>query len=374
MRSRAAAGARVGRFHKVPRSLGRLPDHRPQGARRPRLRHRLVGLIGLLAEMNDGLPDARKPDVRLDRTDFFLGCVVTNHKRHEREVMPQYFKLRKKALAGARFVINQIGWDVRKDDELLRWIRREGVGLHALANVYLLSRPAAAPSTRGRSPGSSSPTGCSSWPSTTAPARTRVAGSSSISRQAPRGGPRPRLRRRVPRGPHAGRNVRRDRRPRNGFAPDDWRSFVPQLRYPFDDEFYLFEPEPGSGLSSDTVSGVPGVEATATDRSACAVQVPHRRRMRDSVFAPGALLSRPAERYRGPKAPRAARRPTRGRAGGEGVALRLPRLRRLLLARDRLRLPRVACAKNQRNGPAADARGSLRGLRHRCIGRRRTSG
>ena len=38
--------------------------------------------------------------------------------------MPQYFKLRKKAQAGARFVINQIGWDVRKDDELLRWIRQ----------------------------------------------------------------------------------------------------------------------------------------------------------------------------------------------------------------------------------------------------------
>ena len=86
-----------------------------------------VGLLGLLAEMNEGLPDARKPDVRLDRTDFFLGCVVTNHKRHEREVMPQYFKLRRKAHAGARFVINQIGWDVRKDDELLRWIRGDGL-------------------------------------------------------------------------------------------------------------------------------------------------------------------------------------------------------------------------------------------------------
>ena len=68
--------------------------------------------------MNAGLRDTRKPDTRLDRTNFFLGCVVTNHKRLEREVMPQYFKLRKKAQAGARFVINQIGWDVRKDDEL----------------------------------------------------------------------------------------------------------------------------------------------------------------------------------------------------------------------------------------------------------------
>src|SRR5687768_1506864 len=75
-----------------------------------------VGLLRLLADMNAGLQDARSPGGRLQRTNFFLGCVVTNHKRLEREVMPQYFKLRKKVRAGARFVINQIGWDTRKDD------------------------------------------------------------------------------------------------------------------------------------------------------------------------------------------------------------------------------------------------------------------
>ena len=103
--------------------------------------------------MNAGLPDARRPDTRLQRTDFFLGGVVTNHKRHEREVMPQYFKLRKKARAGARFVINQAGWNTRKDDELLRWIRRDGLDLHVLANVYLLSRTAARAFHRGIIPG-----------------------------------------------------------------------------------------------------------------------------------------------------------------------------------------------------------------------------
>src|SRR5689334_10243113 len=66
-----------------------------------------VGLLQLFSQMNAGLPDDRHPGGRLDSTDFFLGCVVTNHKRHEREVMPQYFKLRKKVRAGARFVINQ---------------------------------------------------------------------------------------------------------------------------------------------------------------------------------------------------------------------------------------------------------------------------
>jgi methylenetetrahydrofolate reductase (NADPH) len=97
-----------------------------------------VGLLRMYSDMNEGF--GREG---LGATDFFLGCVVTNHKRHEREVMPQYFKLRKKVEAGARFVINQIGWDTRKDDELLRWIRREELPVSVLANVYLLSRPAA---------------------------------------------------------------------------------------------------------------------------------------------------------------------------------------------------------------------------------------
>ena len=89
--------------------------------------------------MNDGLRDERSR-TRLDRYELLPRLVVTNHKRREREVMPQYFKLEKKVEAGARFVINQIGWDTRKDDELLRWMRREQLPVSVLANVYLLSR------------------------------------------------------------------------------------------------------------------------------------------------------------------------------------------------------------------------------------------
>ena len=112
-----------------------------------------VGLLALLADMNTGLSDERRPELLLGKPDFFLGCVVTNHKRHEREVMPQYFKLRKKIAAGARFVINQIGYDTRKDDELLRWLRREQLAVSVLANVYLLSRGAARAFHRGAIPG-----------------------------------------------------------------------------------------------------------------------------------------------------------------------------------------------------------------------------
>src|ERR671929_374120 len=112
-----------------------------------------VGLLKLYSEMNEGLPGQRRPEDRLDPTDFFLGCVVTNHKLYEREVVPQYLKLAKKAAAGARFVINQIGYNARKDDELLRYIRYARLPLFALANVYLLSRPAARAFHAGRIPG-----------------------------------------------------------------------------------------------------------------------------------------------------------------------------------------------------------------------------
>ena len=140
-------------FHNVLALSGDYPVMGHRGLAAPVFDIDSVGLLGLFSDMNAGLRDERKPGRRLDRTDFFLGCVVTNHKRHEREVMPQYFKLRKKAQAGARFVIKQIGWDTRKDDELLRYIRRDGLDLHAVANVYLLSRGAARVFRAGKIPG-----------------------------------------------------------------------------------------------------------------------------------------------------------------------------------------------------------------------------
>jgi methylenetetrahydrofolate reductase (NADPH) len=112
-----------------------------------------VGLLKLLKDMNDGIAEARAPEGRLDPTNFFLGCVVTNHKLHEREVMPQYFKLAKKVRAGAEWGFNQIGWNARKDDELLRWIRHEQLEVKLIANVYLLTRGVARVFHSGRVPG-----------------------------------------------------------------------------------------------------------------------------------------------------------------------------------------------------------------------------
>ncbi len=112
-----------------------------------------VGLLQLLSEMNSGVKETRVPDGRLMGTHFYLGCVVTNHKLLEREVMPQYFKLAKKVQAGARFAINQVGWNARKDDELLRWVGAQELPVKLIANVYLLTRGVARVFHKGRIPG-----------------------------------------------------------------------------------------------------------------------------------------------------------------------------------------------------------------------------
>ena len=67
-----------------------------------------VGLLKMISEMNAGLRISvgqKKKDQVLKNTSFFLGAVVNNHKRYEREVMPQYFKLKKKTEMGHRLLL-----------------------------------------------------------------------------------------------------------------------------------------------------------------------------------------------------------------------------------------------------------------------------
>ncbi len=329
-----------------------------------------VGLLSLFAEMNDGLRDERKPDTRLERTDFFLGCVVTNHKRREREVMPQYFKLRKKVEAGARFVINQIGWDARKDDELLRWIARDGLPVAALANVYLLSGTAARAFHAGKIPGvvvtdellalaerhAASPDKGRAFFVDLAAKHVAVARGLGFA-GVYLGGHMPAAR--------FGEILDRAA----SFARDDWRQFAREIQYPFADEFYFFEHDPETGLSSDEVNAA-YLESKRRRKTELRVPVKYRfsRRLHAAAFEPDAPLF-PAGRafYRAvEKSPAAREGGPRGRAGGEGAALPLPRLRRLLAARHRLRLPRVAVREEPaQRAVRRHAGGAVRGLRHR---------
>jgi len=309
-----------------------------------------VGLLDLLSRMNEGIGD-------LDPTSFFLGCVVTNHKRHEREVMPQYFKLRKKVRAGARFVINQIGFNTRKDDELLRYIRREQLPVSTLANVYLLGRGAARAFHRGRIPGvtvndellelverqAASPDKGRAFFVDLAAKHVAVARGLGFG------------------GVYLGGHMKAatfgeilDRA--ESYRDDDWRALSRELRFGFRDEYYAFEEDPETGLSTSTPS--------APRPGDLRVPVRYRlsRRLHNGVFADDAPLHPAgAAFYRAvEKAPKPV---------GKTLHL-LEQSAKVTLFRCRdcgdCSLPEIAyvcpesqCAKNQRNGPCGGTRDGL---------------
>ena len=90
-----------------------------------------VGLITLLQAMNRGLevPGRGGKTETLAKTDFFIGCAVSPFKRHERELLPQYYKLVRKIAAGARWVIPQLGYDMRKFHEVKLFLEARGISV-----------------------------------------------------------------------------------------------------------------------------------------------------------------------------------------------------------------------------------------------------
>jgi methylenetetrahydrofolate reductase (NADPH) len=69
---------------------------------------------------------------------FFPGAVVNPFKVREPDLMMQLYKMELKVAAGARFLITQVGFSLRKLYELRRYMQREGLGhIPVLANVYV---------------------------------------------------------------------------------------------------------------------------------------------------------------------------------------------------------------------------------------------
>lgn len=70
--------------------------------------------------------------------EFFPGAVVNPFKVREPDLMMQLFKLELKIASGARFIISQLGFNLRKLYELKQYMIREGLGsVPVLANVYV---------------------------------------------------------------------------------------------------------------------------------------------------------------------------------------------------------------------------------------------
>ena len=133
-------------FHNVLALTGDYPAGGFHGAGKPVFDLDSVSLIALLDAMNHGLPvaEAKHGGGRSPCTDFFIGCTVSPFKRHERELMPQYFKLARKLHSGGRWVIPQLGYDMRKFHEIGLFMQWAEVQAPLVGNVFVLNRASAA--------------------------------------------------------------------------------------------------------------------------------------------------------------------------------------------------------------------------------------
>jgi len=328
-------------FQNVLALSGDYPVSGYQGTAAPVFDIDSVGLLRMYSDMNEGFGQEQ-----LGATDFFLGCVVTNHKRYEREVMPQYFKLRKKIENGARFVINQIGYDARKDDELLRWLELAGLKVPVLANVYVLSPAAARAFNAGRIPG----VVVTDELLGVVQDRDRAFFLELAAKQVA-----------VARGlgfagVYLGGHLSVDEYDRilsaaDGYAPDDWRAFAREIRFAAPDEFFAFEQDPETGLSSS--------QPTRRSKGKAPVRYRVSRRVHGLVFEPEAPLFKAGRTvYRAAESgPRPIRRALHLAEQGVKVPLfgckdcgdcSLPDIAYLC--------PESQCVKNQRNGPCGGTR------------------
>lgn len=112
-------------------------------------------LLHMITDLDGGLEvPVLKGTAKLAPTHFFAGAAVSPFKAVESEQMGQYYKLKKKLEAGARFIVTQLGYDARKFQEALLMVRRFGFGhVPVIGNVYLLPLGAAKLMNRNGLPG-----------------------------------------------------------------------------------------------------------------------------------------------------------------------------------------------------------------------------
>ena len=98
-----------------------------------------VLILTLVEQMRKGVPyKLGSRQLQTTPFDFLPGAVVTPYKVREPDQMMQLYKLQLKIAAGARFIITQLGYDIRKLYELKQYMDREGMGhVPVIANIYV---------------------------------------------------------------------------------------------------------------------------------------------------------------------------------------------------------------------------------------------
>ncbi|MBI4306628.1 MAG: methylenetetrahydrofolate reductase C-terminal domain-containing protein [Chloroflexi bacterium] len=140
-------------FRNVMAVSGDYPAAGRIGAPKPVFDIDSVGLLELIRRMNGACGGGERSPSGETPPNFFPGAVVNPFKRLESELSPQYQKFALKVRTGARWIITQIGFDARRSDELLRFMRRSDVNVPVFGAVFLLNPGAARAFHRGAVPG-----------------------------------------------------------------------------------------------------------------------------------------------------------------------------------------------------------------------------
>ena len=136
-----------GRLHALARMgvenilalTGDAPKSAFQGRAKPVFDLDSVLMLWLIQALREGLGySAGKRQVRTTPFDFFPGAVVNPYKTREPDQMMQFYKLELKVALGARFIITQLGFNLRKLFEVKQYMEREGMGhVPVIANIYV---------------------------------------------------------------------------------------------------------------------------------------------------------------------------------------------------------------------------------------------
>jgi methylenetetrahydrofolate reductase (NADPH) len=150
--SRGYALERMG-LRNILALTGDYPKEGYWGLSKPSFDLDAVTLIKLLRDMNEGLVDVDRKGTKAPPCDFFVGACVSPFKFTEAEQMTQYYKLHRKLNAGARFIISQLGYDMRKVQELKQYLDLHGIDVPVIGNVYVLNAGVARTMNKNQVPG-----------------------------------------------------------------------------------------------------------------------------------------------------------------------------------------------------------------------------
>ena len=218
-----------------------------------------TAMLTLISAMNAGMETPGRGGVeKLQPCSFFPGCTINPFKRNENELAPQYYKLLHKLRAGAKWLLPQLGYDMRKFLEIQHFMQVGGFDTPLVGNVYVLNRVVAKMFNEGKLPG------CTVNDRLYAQVEKYAAGADK-GRQFFRELAAKQLA--VFRGlgfaaGYLGGLARADSffdiiAMADAFAPDDWKSFYKEIQFSFPGEFFYFDETqslPNSQMDRETPS------------------------------------------------------------------------------------------------------------------------